>query len=90
MEFNLNNAIRSAVILAIGLPLSAGVLLSVTKTDPVSDSISAVKAPLVSSCLDYMVSKTDSKLERTAQTAIDDILGQDGADYKGLCGYILK
>ena len=90
MDFNVNTAIRSAVILVVTLPISVGVFTTVTKTDPTSDTISAAKAPLVNDCLDYMSSKPDSKLERTAMTAIDDHLGNDGADYKGLCNWVLN
>jgi hypothetical protein len=90
MEFNINTALRSAVLLVVGLPLSAAVFMSVSKTDPTTDSISATKAPLVGVCLDYMTSKPDSKLERTAKTAIDDLMGADGADYKGLCNWVLN
>ena len=90
MEFNLNTAIRSAVILVVGLPVTLGVASSISKTDPVSDAISAAKAPLVSPCLEYMISKPDSKLERGAKDRVDAVMGSDGADYKGLCGYVLN
>ncbi len=90
MEFNLNTAIRSAVILVVGLPVTLGVASSITKTDPVSDAISAAKAPLVAPCLEYMISKPDSKLERGSKDKVDAVMGSDGADYKGLCGYVLN
>ena len=90
MEFNLNTAIRSAVILVVGLPVTLGVASSISKTDPVSDAISAAKAPLVAPCLEYMISKPDSKLERGAKDRVDAVMGSDGADYKGLCGYVLN
>ena len=44
MEFNLNTALRSAVILIVGLPVSLGVASTITKTDPVTDAISAAHA----------------------------------------------
>ncbi len=90
MEFNLNTAIRSAVILVVGLPVTLGVASSISKTDPVTDAISAAKAPLVAPCLEYMISKPDSKLERGAKDRVDAVMGSDGADYKGLCGYVLN
>ncbi len=90
MEFNLNTAIRSAVILVVGLPVTLGVASSITKTDPVTDAVSAAKAPLVAPCLEYMISKPDSKLERGAKDRVDAVMGSDGADYKGLCGYVLN
>ncbi len=90
MEFNLNTAIRSAVILVVGLPVTLGVASSITKTDPVSDAISAAKAPLVAPCLEYMISKPDSKLERGSKDKVDAAMGSDGADYKGLCNWVLN
>ena len=90
MDFNLNNLVRSAVILAVGLPVTLGVASSLTKSDPTTDTISATKAPLVGVCLDYMTSKPDSKLERNSKNEIDEIMGADGADYKGLCNWVLN
>ena len=90
MEINVNNLVRSAVILLVGLPVTLGVASSFTKTDPTTDSISSAKAPLVEPCLGYMSSKPDSKLERSAKDQIDAVMGNDGADYKGLCGWIIN
>ena len=90
MEFNLNNLVRSAVILVVGLPVTLGVASSFTKSDPVTDAISASKAPLVAPCLGYMSSKPDSKLERNAKDEVDTLMGNDGADYKGLCSWVLN
>ena len=89
-DFSINNLVRSAVILVVGLPVTLGVASSISKTDPVTDAISAAKAPLVAPCLEYMVSKPDSKLERGAKDNVDAVMGSDGADYKGLCGYVLN
>ena len=89
-DFSINNLVRSAVILAIGLPVTLGLASSFNKSDPTTDTISATKAPLVGVCLDYMTSKPDSKLERTAKNEIDEIMGEDGADYKGLCNWVLN
>ena len=90
MEFNVNNLVRSAVILVVGLPVTLGVASSMSKTDPVTDAVSRAKAPLVAPCLNYMISKPDSKLERSAKDEVDAVMGSDGADYKGLCGYVLN
>lgn len=89
-DFSINNLVRSAVILVVGLPVTLGVASSISKTDPVTDAISAAKAPLVAPCLEYMISKPDSKLERGAKDRVDSVMGSDGADYKGLCGYVLN
>ncbi len=88
---NVENLVRSGVILVVGLPITLGVAVSGLK-DPTSQSDRAVaeaKADLVDACLDFAVSKADSKLERQAQDKIDRILGADGADYKALCNYVL-
>ena len=91
MNIDLNNAIRSAVILVVGLPITAAVAATaLTDPTPASDRVSAqVKASLVEGCVDYMVSRSDSKLERQGQDKIDEALGADGANYKELCGWVL-
>jgi hypothetical protein len=90
MDFNVNTALRSLVVLAVGLPVSIAVSVSTLKTDPTTDALSVAKAPLVEPCLDFMTSRPDSKLEREAKTSIDDLMGNDGADYKGLCNWVLN
>lgn len=89
MEFNLNTAIRSAVILVVSLPVTLGVSSNISRTNRVADAVSAAKAPLVAPCLEYMSSKPDSKLERGSKDKVDAVMGNDGADYKSLCGYVL-
>ena len=39
-------------------------------------------------CIEYFVSKIDSKLEREAKNTIDDVMGGE-VEYKALCNYIL-
>ena len=90
MDFNVNTAIRSVVLLAVGLPVSLGIATTTMKTDMVTDATSAAKAPLVMPCLEYMTSKPDSKLERGAKDKIDVVMGNDGVDYKGLCAWVLN
>ena len=90
MDFNVNTAIRSVVLLAVGLPVSLGIATTTMKTDMVTDATSAAKAPLVTPCLEYMTSKPDSKLERGAKDKIDVVMGNDGVDYKGICGWVLN
>ena len=91
MDFNLNTLIRSAVIAVVGLPITvavaAGMLVDATPAD--MRATTRVKADLTEACVNYMVSKPDSKLERSGQDAIDEVLGSDGANYKELCGWVL-
>ena len=88
---NVENLVRSGVLLVVGLPITLGVAVSALKdgTSRSARVLSETKASLTEACLDYAVSKADSKLERNAQDAIDKILGADGADYKALCNYVL-
>ena len=88
---NVENLVRSAVVLVVGLPITVGVATGTFRDNtPRKDRVLAdAKANLVEACLDYAVSKADSKLERNAKDSIDKILGADGADYKSLCNYVL-
>ena len=91
MDINLNNTIRSAVILVVGLPITVAVAAAalVDSTPAPDRAVARVKADLVEGCVEYMVSKTDSKLERQGQDKIDEALGADGANYKELCGWVM-
>jgi len=92
MNLNLENLVRSGVILAIGLPITIGITSSSFRdtTSAAERAVAERKAALSDSCLDWAISKVDSKLERTAKDSIDTILGNDGADYKTLCDYVLQ
>ena len=91
MDINLNTTIRSAVIAVVGLPITIAVaataFVDATPSDMKAES--RVKGELTEACIDYMVSKADSKLERQAQDEIDNVLGADGANYKDLCNWVL-
>ena len=78
MELNVNQLVRSGVILVLGLPLSLGVLQAVgysSQTSEVSKATAQVKGELTKPCIRYMTSKSDSKLEREAKNEIDEVLG---------------
>lgn len=82
---------RSVVVLAIGLPITFGVgavmkdsLKETAKTD-----VEMFKSELGLPCLKFAVTKTDSKGEREAKDAIDEIVG-DGADYREVCKWVLS
>ena len=78
MELNVNQLVRSGVILVLGLPLSLGVLQGVkyaSQTSEVSKATAQVKGELTKPCIRYMTSKSDSKLEREAKNEIDEVLG---------------
>ena len=90
MDFNVNQCIRSAVVLVVGLPVSVAVALSVVpKGDTVATRTSTnIKGDLTEACLEYAFSKSDSKMEREAKNAIDDRFG-DGANYAEVCRWVL-
>jgi hypothetical protein len=91
MSLNVENLVRSAVILVVGLPVTIGLTASAfrTETSAVDTAVSNAKAELVDVCMDYAISKPDSRLERDSKDAIDKVLGADGADYKSLCNWVL-
>ena len=91
MTLNVENLVRSAVILVVGLPITVGVSTTAFKnnTSSVDTAVSNAKAELVDACMDYAISKPDSRLERDSKNAIDTVLGADGADYKSLCNWVL-
>jgi len=99
VRFNINSIIRSIAVVAVGLPiaLSFGNLTNTTASvaalalekNPVNEELEGLQAQLVKPCLDYYVSKVDSKLEREAKNTIDDVMGGE-VNHKGLCDYITR
>ena len=91
MDFNVNQCIRSVVVLAVGLPVSVGVALSVVpkgETEALK-VVNGLKGKLTTTCLEYAFSKSDSKMERAAKDTIDDQFG-DGANYGEVCRWVLS
>ena len=98
MNINIDSIVRSVAIVAVGLPITLSII-NITNTanllveenskrSPYAVTIEELEEALTRPCIDYMISKDDSKLERKAKNTIDDFLG-DGAKYKALCGFIL-
>tara|TARA_R110002050_G_scaffold7440_3_gene28835 strand:+ start:13384 stop:13665 length:282 start_codon:yes stop_codon:yes gene_type:complete len=93
MNFDVNNVVRSVAIVAVGLPLTSavavGVLSNLPEGQPESVRVLEVaKADLTRACLDYAVSKSDSKLEREAQNQIDDYFGGE-VNHGAVCKFVL-
>ena len=97
MNLNIENLVRSGVVLVVGLPLalSLGGLTSATTrvlersvTDPTAKTANALKEQLTKPCLDWGFSKVESRLEREAKNQIDEIMGGE-VSYKDLCGWVL-
>ena len=97
MNLNVENLVRSGVVLVVGLPLALSVtslvnttseLVSQGRTSQSVVTTNDVKAELTLPCINYMVSKIDSKLERESKTQIDDILGGE-VEHKEVCKWVL-
>ena len=96
-DLNVENLVRSGVVLVVGLPvaLSLGGLVNTTSDLARESSESqaevvaqSLKNELTVPCIKYMVSKVDSKLEREAKTDIDEVLGGE-VDYGNTCKWVL-
>ena len=94
---NIQNLVRSAVVLVVGLPvaLSAGSLINTAGQvasqqglDPTVKPTKQLKAKLAEPCLRYMLSKNDSKLEREAKNDIDEVVGGP-VNYQQTCNWAL-
>ena len=92
MSYDINNVIRSTVIAIVGIPLTAAVFMGVSSSvskSAAQQEVDQLKAELTIPCIQWSVSKPDSSLERDAKDTIDDVVGGDGSDYKGLCNWVL-
>ena len=100
MNLNIENLVRSGVVLVVGLPVALGVTSALGTADRlttmaetaavnrVTEESNKLKSTLVEPCLRYVVSKADSKLERTAQNDIDDVLGGE-VNHGEVCKWVL-
>ena len=92
MNYDINNVIRSTVIAIVGIPLTAAVFMGVSSSvskSAAQQEVDQLKAELTIPCIQWSVSKPDSSLERDAKDTIDDVVGGDGSDFKGLCNWVL-
>ena len=94
MTIDLNNVLRSAALVVVGLPLSAAVAVSVVANLPEGEPRAtqiqrSIKADLTEACLDWGYSKGDSKLEREAKNTIDDYFGGE-VNHAGVCKFVLS
>ena len=91
MDLNVNQLVRSVVVLAIGLPISVGVVVNGLRTPEKNESViiqADLKAELTESCLKYALSKVDSKLERESKNEIDEVFGGE-VNYQEVCKWVL-
>jgi len=83
----------------VGLPLTLSITNLTNTTAEVAklalkdtvanETIDSLRGDLTKPCLDFYVSKVDSKLEREAKNTIDDVMGGE-VNHKGLCDYIVN
>lgn len=86
MDFNVNQLVRSAVVLTIGLPISLAILAQVPVEAEKTES-EKLKAALTEPCLRYALTKRDSKGEREAKNDIEELV--DDADFRETCKWVL-
>jgi len=90
MELNINQLVRSAVILAVGLPLTLAVATSMQpekKEDPTA--VEALKTNLELPCLKYAFTGVDSKAERDSKDTIDEVMGTE-VNHAEVCKWVLS
>lgn len=91
MTLNIDNLVRSAVILAVGLPLSVAATLSIVEKPEVNEQTvitSSLKAKATDGCVKYLLSKSDSRLERESQNSLDEVFGGE-VDHLSVCKWVL-
>ena len=92
MNLNVENLVRSAVVLVVALPITVASALSLTDRPRENKSLLSqadLKAELTVPCLRYALSKADSKLEREAKNAVDEVLGGE-VNYQEACKWVLS
>ena len=97
MNLNVENLVRSAAVVVVGLPIALSLtnLSSVTTrlveqslNDPTVGVTNSIKAELAEPCVRYMVSKNDSKLEREAVVDVEEIIG-GSVNTRETCKWVL-
>ena len=92
MNLIVANYVRSAVLLVVALPITVATSLALTDRPRENKSQVAqadIKAELTLPCLRYALSKGDSKLEREAKNAVDDVLGGE-VNHGEACKWVLR
>jgi len=99
MNSDITNLVRSAAFLVVGLPLTfalAGRVNVGTEVarqklvvSPAEQVLADLKNDLTKVCIDYKLSKADTKLERQAKNDIDEVF--DGEVLYGVtCNFVLS
>ena len=97
MNLNVENLVRSGVVLVVGLPIALSLAGLVNATSelarqnrPSAGELAqqTLKDQLTVPCVNYLVSDIDSKLERESANTIDDIFGGE-VDHGNVCKWAL-
>ena len=95
MNYSIDSLVRSVAVVAVGLPLTLSITNLTNTTTRVAELAlkespalitEELKAELSRPCVDYYTSKVDSKLERNAKNAIDDVMGGE-VNHKRVCDF---
>ena len=92
MSLNVENLVRSGVLLVVALPITVSAALSIAERPRENKSLitqADLKSELTLPCLRYALSKADSKLEREAKNAVDEVLGGE-VNYQEACKWVLS
>ena len=94
MNIDINSIVRSVAIVLVGAPLTLSTSNLINTTSTVaSQATETTEAQqikteygdkLATACYAYALSKVDSKLEREAKTAIDEVFGGE-VNYRVAC-----
>ena len=88
MDLNINQLVRSVVVLLVGAPISLAILAQAPER-PQKSELETLKSELEVPCLRYMTTKADSKGERAAKDAVDEVYGTDPS-YNEVCKWALS
>ena len=98
MNSDITNIIRSAALLVVGLPItlslagrvnvSTEVARKQLEVAPSDQVVIDLKNDLTKVCIDYKLSKVDTKLERQSKNDIDEVFDGEVL-YDVTCNYVL-
>jgi len=99
INFDINNIFRSFAVAVVALPMTLSLtgLINVTaegartslKDSAKEEVFESLRKDLTMPCINYRISKDDSKLEREAKNQIDEVFGGDGS-HAAVCNFILS
>ena len=94
INFDINNIVRSVAVAVVALPITLSLtgLVNVTAEaarEGLQDSakeevFESLRKDLTMPCINFRISKDDSKLEREAKNQIDEVFGGE-VDYAKVC-----